>query len=44
MGHPAARADFLVTGNNRHFPKPWQQTAVVNATELLEWVMPELQR
>jgi putative PIN family toxin of toxin-antitoxin system len=40
----AARADFLVTGNKRHFPRQWRQTAVVNARELLEWVMPELQR
>jgi len=40
----AARADFLVTGNKRHFPKQWRQTVVVNARELLEWVMPELQR
>lgn len=40
----AARADFLVTGNRRHFPKQWKQTAVVNARELLEWIMPELQR
>jgi hypothetical protein len=39
-----ARADFLVTGNNRHFPKQWRQTAVVNARELLEWIMPELRR
>jgi putative PIN family toxin of toxin-antitoxin system len=40
----AARADFLITGNKRHFPKQWRQTVVVNARELLEWVMPELQR
>jgi putative PIN family toxin of toxin-antitoxin system len=40
----AARADFLVTGNKRHFPKRWRQTAVLNARELLEWVMPELER
>jgi uncharacterized protein len=40
----AARADFLVTGNKRHFPKQWRQTAVVNARELLEWIMPELRR
>ncbi len=40
----AARADFLVTGNKRHFPKHWRPTAVVNARELLEWLMPELRR
>src|SRR4051794_25241846 len=31
----AANADFLVTGNKRHFPKRWQNTDVVNARELL---------
>jgi uncharacterized protein len=40
----AANADFLVTGNKRHFPKQWRQTQVVNARELLEWIIPELRR
>lgn len=40
----AAKADYLVTGNKRHFPKQWRQALVVNARELLEWVIPELQR
>jgi putative PIN family toxin of toxin-antitoxin system len=31
----AAGADFLVTGNKRHFPKRWNSTQVVNARELL---------
>jgi len=31
----AAGADFLVTGNKRHFPKRWKTTEVVNARELL---------
>ena len=31
----AAGADFLVTGNKRHFPKHWKTTQVVNARELL---------
>jgi putative PIN family toxin of toxin-antitoxin system len=31
----AANADFLVTGNKRHFPKRWKETEVVNARELL---------
>ncbi|MFZ0807704.1 MAG: hypothetical protein WAN03_16035 [Candidatus Sulfotelmatobacter sp.] len=39
-----AKADFLVTGNERHFPKQWRQTHLVNARELLEWIIPELQR
>ena len=40
----AARADYLVTGNKRHFPKIWRQTSVVNARELLEWIIPDLRR
>lgn len=32
----AAEADYLVTGNTRHFPKSWGKTKVVNARELLE--------
>lgn len=31
----AAGADFLVTGNKRHFPKRWKTTQVVNARDLL---------
>lgn len=31
----AARADFLVTGNKKHFPENWKGTRVVNARELL---------
>ena len=34
----AAGADFLVTGNKRHFPKRWRSTEVVNARELLGWI------
>jgi len=37
-----AGADFLVTGNQRHFPKRWGKTRVVNARELLEIIGPEL--
>ena len=31
----AARTDFLVTGNKKHFPKRWKSTEVVNTRELL---------
>lgn len=31
----AAGANFLVTGNKRHFPKEWKGTQVVNAREFL---------
>jgi uncharacterized protein len=40
----AAKAGYLVTGNQRHFPKAWRQTQIVNARELLEWIIPDLQR
>ena len=40
----AFKADYLVTGNKRHFPKQWRQTQVVNVRELIEWVVPELRR
>lgn len=39
-----ARADYLVTGNKRHFPRAWRQTLVVNARELIEWVAADLRR
>ena len=40
----SARANYLVTGNKRHFPPNWRQTLIVNARELLEWIVPELRR
>lgn len=39
----AGKADFLVTGNKRHFPrKAYGNTRVVNAGELLELITREL--
>lgn len=38
----AARADYLVTGNGRHFPGRWRSTKVVNARELTMILVPEL--
>ena len=32
----AAEADYLVTGNQRHFPERWKKTKVVSARELIE--------
>lgn len=32
----AAHADFLITGNKRHFPPEWKTTKVVNAREFIE--------
>lgn len=39
-----AKADYLVTGNKKHFPKSWARTRVVNARELLQEITPELKR
>jgi len=35
----AAKADYLVTGNKRHFPDRWNKTKVVGARELFELLM-----
>ena len=37
-----ARADYLATGNKRHFPPFWMSTKIVNARELLELIAPHL--
>lgn len=38
----AAQADYLVTGNGRHFPARWRSTKIVNARELTMILAPEL--
>jgi putative PIN family toxin of toxin-antitoxin system len=38
----AARADYLITGNRRHFPKFWKSTKVVTAREFVELAAPHL--
>jgi putative PIN family toxin of toxin-antitoxin system len=38
----AARADYLVTGNQRHFPGFWKQTKVITAREFISIVAPHL--
>jgi putative PIN family toxin of toxin-antitoxin system len=37
----AGEADYIVTGNKRHFPAAWGKTLVVNARQFLELVSPE---
>jgi len=32
----AAHADFIVTGNQRHFPAEWKKTRVIGVRELIE--------
>lgn len=38
----AARADYLITGNLRHFPAYWKQTKVITAVEFISLVAPHL--
>jgi putative PIN family toxin of toxin-antitoxin system len=38
----AARADYLVTGNVRHFPRFWKNTKVVTSREFLSLMAPHL--
>ena len=38
----AARADYLITGNAKHFPSYWKSTKVVNARTLIEIIAPHL--
>jgi len=40
----AARADYLVTGNVRHFPPFWRQTKIITAREFLTLAAPHLIR
>jgi putative PIN family toxin of toxin-antitoxin system len=35
----AAEADYLVTGNLRHFPQRWKKTKMIGARELMELLM-----
>jgi len=38
----AACADYLVTGNLKHFPKFWKKTKVITAREFISLVAPHL--
>jgi len=38
----AARADYLVTGNARHFPKFWKKTKMITSREFMDIVAPHL--
>ena len=37
-----ARADYLVTGNLRHFPKFWKKTKVITSREFISLVAPHV--
>jgi putative PIN family toxin of toxin-antitoxin system len=34
-----ARADFLITGNKRHFPEQWKDTRIVTSREFLNEII-----
>jgi putative PIN family toxin of toxin-antitoxin system len=36
----AARADYLVTGNQKHFPNFWKQTKIITSREFISMVAP----
>jgi putative PIN family toxin of toxin-antitoxin system len=38
----AARADYLVTGNLKHFPVYWKNTKIIRPREFLDLVAPHL--
>jgi putative PIN family toxin of toxin-antitoxin system len=40
----AARADYLVTGNQRHFPKFWKNTKIITSSDFLSLIAPHLLR
>ena len=40
----AARADYLITGNQRHFPTFWKNTKIIASSEFLSIIAPHLLR
>jgi putative PIN family toxin of toxin-antitoxin system len=38
----AARADYLVTGNRRHFPEFWKRTKIITSREFISIVTPHM--
>jgi putative PIN family toxin of toxin-antitoxin system len=38
----SARADYLVTGNQKHFPKFWKKTKIITPREFIGLVAPHL--
>lgn len=37
-----ARADYLITGNQKHYPKFWKRTKIITSREFIEVVAPHL--
>jgi putative PIN family toxin of toxin-antitoxin system len=40
----AVGADYLISGNKRHFPKIWKHTKIVNAREFIELITKDLKK
>ncbi len=40
----AARTDYLVTGNQKHFPRFWKKTTIINSREFISLAAPHLIR
>jgi putative PIN family toxin of toxin-antitoxin system len=40
----SARADYLITGNSRHFPRFWKGTKIITPREFIEVAAPHLLR
>ncbi len=40
----AAHADYLITGNQRHFPTFWKNTKIITSSEFLSIIAPHLLR
>jgi putative PIN family toxin of toxin-antitoxin system len=38
----AAGADYLITGNQRHFPRFWKKTKIITSREFISLVAPHL--
>jgi putative PIN family toxin of toxin-antitoxin system len=36
----AGRVDYLITGNQRHFPRFWKNTKIINSREFIDIVGP----
>jgi putative PIN family toxin of toxin-antitoxin system len=39
-----ARADYLVTGNQKHFPRFWKKTKIITPREFISLTAPHLTR
>jgi predicted nucleic acid-binding protein len=38
----AGRADYLITGNQKHFPKFWKSTKIITSREFISLAAPHL--